>query len=164
MDDMIKHLMKTQERQAHESPILCMMLKERQKIEKALDNLVSALENGIFSSTTNQRLHELEKKKEEFDCNILIEQSKTVASLTESEMREYYKEALEKEPQPLINSLIKQITVFNDHLIIQFNSPKNEGPDESQGFSFYREKAVVLVPNTCSPIPKRTEFTIELQI
>jgi len=42
--------------------------------------------------------------------------------------------------------------------------PKIESLDESQGFSFYKDKIIFDAPNTCSLIPKRIEMDIELKI
>ena len=164
MAEMVNRLTETQKSRAGESPMLNLMLQEKQNVEKSLDNLVTALENGISSPTTNKRLHELEEKKAALDCSITVEQSKTVVSLTESEIREYYTEALKQEPQTIINTLIKEIILYDDKMIIRFNSPITEGPDESRGFSFYTTKEMIAMPNTCSHVPQMIEMTIELAV
>ena len=145
MTAMIKRLMETQNKMASEAPILNMLKQDLKNTEKALDNLVAALENGISSPTTNKRLSELEARKEELACKIQIEQSKTAILLTEREIREYYLYALQKEPQMLINELVKIITLYDDRMHIELNKPIMKGPDESQGFSFYTE--IVKVPS-----------------
>jgi len=137
MDKMVNRLMQIQAQQATSNPMLNIMMKEKKQVDTALENLVSALENGISSQTTNKRLHELEAKRDILESSILIEQSKTIVSITEREIREYYQEALELDPTLLINTLIKEITLYNDKIIIQLNSPLRTSPDESQGFSFY---------------------------
>ena len=55
--------------------------------------------------------------------------------VTASEIRAYYEEALTKEPQMLINFLIREIIVFDNEIHIYFNSPLQTGPDASQGLS-----------------------------
>ena len=37
----------------------------------------------------------------------------------------------------IINYFIKEIILYNDRVEIHINSPFTNGPDESQGFSFY---------------------------
>lgn len=160
MGEIIRRLMETQKRLLTEAPILNLLRQELKDTEKALDNLVSALENGISSSTTNKRLQELETRKEELACKIQIEESKTAVLLTESEIREYYEAALKQEPQMLINELIKMITLYDDRMRIGLNSPIMKGPDESQGFSFYTE--TLLIPTYYNPTPIVTGLTIEL--
>ncbi|MEG2688697.1 MAG: hypothetical protein RSA24_05965, partial [Clostridia bacterium] len=114
--------------------------------------------------TTNKRLNDLELRKEELSCKILVEQSKKATILTENEIREYYTEMLQKEPQALVNELIKMITLYNDRMKIELNSPILKNPDESQGFSFYTE--IVSIPTfyTCSPTPIMAKMTIELAV
>ena len=52
-------------------------------------------------------------------------------------IKEFYTQALELEPQMLINYLIKEIVLFDDKIEIHYNSPIRISPDDSQGFSFY---------------------------
>lgn len=92
-------------------------------------------------------------------CKVFV---RTAVLLTESEIREYYEEALKKEPQMLINELIKMIMLYDDRMKIELNSPIMKGPDESQGFSFYTEK--LLIPTYYNPTPIITQLTIELAV
>ena len=61
MDTLVNSLLREQERQCVQNPRLTTLLREKAKVDKALDNLVAALEQGIMSATTNNRLHELEQ-------------------------------------------------------------------------------------------------------
>ena len=40
----------------------------------------------------------------------------------------------------LINYMVKEITLYNDRVVITFNSPLRTSPDDSQDFSFYEEE------------------------
>ncbi len=40
----------------------------------------------------------------------------------------------------LINALVKQITLYDDKMIIAYNSPVRAGPDESRNYSFYEKQ------------------------
>ena len=77
MDDMVAELLKEQNRQCAENTKVSIMKREKAKVDKALDNLVMALEQGIMSATTNKRLHELEKQQAELrflsPCNFTVE-------------------------------------------------------------------------------------------
>ena len=127
-----------------------MLLQEKKQNYKSLNNLVSAIEQGIISSTTNKRLHELEKRQAELETQIIIEKNKSAVMLTEKDIRQFYREMLELKPQLLIESLVKEIIVYDDKIKIICNSPlktfKNGNdktkisPDENQGFSFYNTK------------------------
>ena len=140
MNKLIDRIMAIQEQQGGESPALKVMRKERKQAETALNNLLGAIEQGIYSATTNKRLHDLEEQLNELEKGIAIEESKSILQLTREEVREYYKQALELEPQLLVNYLVDDITLFDDKVIIKYKTPISTSPDESQGFSYYVEK------------------------
>lgn len=149
-----------QERQARESSILNLLLKEKRQVEMSLENLVNAIEQGIISNITNKRLHDLECRQEELERQILIERSKQAIVIPEKEIREYYLSALNLEPQLLIDMLVKEILLYDDKIEIHFNSPIRNSPDNSQGFFFYHNKA-----NISYTDPHRTGiFYIRLEI
>ena len=139
MDGIVKHILELQERQATENVTLKLLNKEKASTERALQNLLTAIENGIYSNTTNKRLHELEAQQAELEKQIIIEQSKCAIRVTESMVRSYYKDILKSEPQMLINLLIKRITVYADRIEIEYNSPLRTSPDENQGFLICRK-------------------------
>jgi hypothetical protein len=116
---------------------LTTLLREKTKVDKALDNLVAALEQGIVSATTNKRLHELEQQQGELEKEILIEQSKVAVNVPESVIREYYGQALKMEGAMLINLFIRKIVLYNDKIEIYFNTPLRNGPDDDRGCSFF---------------------------
>ncbi len=138
MDRVIAELIKIQNRQITDNATLRILASEKSKVSKALQNLLTAIENGIISNTTNKRLHELEEQEEELERKILLEKARTAIKVPESIMREYYRQALLLEPQMLINYLIKEVVLFDDHIDIYYNSPITISPDESQGFLVYK--------------------------
>lgn len=137
MNALVKGLLDIQEQQSNGTPILKMLAKEKRQTENAIKNIMTAIENGVITNTTTKRLKELEEQQESLERQILIERSKTAVKLSESDMREFYLQALELEPQMLINYLIKEIVLFDDKIEIHYNSPIRISPDDSQGFSFY---------------------------
>ncbi len=156
----VSGLMAEQERQARESSILNLLLKEKRQVETSLENLVNAIEQGIILKITNKRLHDLERRQEELERQILIERSKQAIVIPEKEIRAYYKSALKLEPQLLIDMLVREIVLYDDKIEIHFNSPIKNCPDDSQGFFFYHNKA-----NISYTDPHRTGiFYIKLEI
>jgi hypothetical protein len=141
MDKAVNALLNFQDNQIKDNIELKILQREKAKIDKALENLVTAIEQGIISNTTNKRLHELEEQQTELERKILIERSKCTVKLTRAMIQDYYESALRLEPQMLINFLIKKVVLFDDKVEIYFNSPIRISPDESQGFSFYKTKA-----------------------
>lgn len=99
-----------------------------------------------MSDSTNKRLHELETQIKHLDERIAVEQNKVAFTLSEDDIRRYYLSALKQEPQLLINCLVKKITLYDDKMIITYNTPLNEGSDENRGFSFYEK--ILYLPYT----------------
>ena len=97
---------------------------------------MTAIENGVFTATTTKRLKELESRQEELERQIIIEKNKTAVKYSESDIREFYEQALKLEPQMLINYLIKEILLFDDRIEIYYNSPIVKSPDNNRGFCF----------------------------
>ena len=124
IDAIIAEIMRRQN--LNENGNLKMFSNEKSRIDRALDNLVTAIENGITSNTTNKRLHDLEKQQEELERQILIERSKTAVKLNESDIRQYYEQALRLEMPMLINFLVKEIVLYNDKIELYFNTPIND--------------------------------------
>lgn len=139
IDTIIAEIMRRQN--LNENGNLKMLSNEKSRIDRALDNLVTAIENGITSNTTNKRLHDLEKQQEELERQILIERSKTAVKLNERDIRQYYEQALRLEMPMLINFLVKEIVLYNDKIEIYFNTPIKTSPDDEsrRGFLFYSD-------------------------
>ena len=129
--------MQEQERQAQSNIALNLLLKEQRQTQNAIQNIMTAIENGGTSNTVMQRMRELENRQSELEKQILIEKSKSAIQLTEKQMREFYSQALALEPKLLINYLVKQVTLYDDKIEIQFNAPIKVSPDDEsrRGFS-----------------------------
>lgn len=136
---MISALMQKQEDIITDNADLQRLTKEYKTTELQISNIMVAIENGGTSATVMNRMRELEQKKKELEKAITIQKSQTADRVTEKGMRAFYQEALKLEANLLINVLIKQITLYDDKMIITYNSPIKEGPDESRDFSFYQK-------------------------
>ena len=162
MDTLVANLLREQERQSVENAKLTSLLREKAKVDKALDNLVAALEQGIMSATTNKRLHELEQQQGELEKEIMIEQSKAAVKVPESVIREYYGQALKMEGAMLINLFIRKIVLYNDKIEIYFNTPLRNGPDDDRGCSFF--VGVGNLPRTATPKDEDSCETIRIEL
>ena len=139
MNTIVANLLKIQERLTKETPILNLLAKEKRQTEKAIKNIMTAIENGVITNTTTKRLKELEERQENLERQILLERSKTAVKYTDQEIRTYYGQALNLEPQMLINYLVKEIIVYDDRIDVIYNSPIMISPDDEnrQDFIFY---------------------------
>ena len=79
-------------------------------------------------------------------------------------MRAYYEQALTLEPQMLINTLVKQITLYDDKIIIRYNSPVKAGPGESRDFSFYEKQLKMTYVRQNKKDLQYRKFTIVLSV
>lgn len=100
------------------------LIAKQKENQKALDNLVKALEKGIFSESTQQRLTELEAQKKALAEAIETEKAKARMTEDEHSIKAYFQkyahanldnpEALEL----LLDYFIDKIYVYDDHLEI----------------------------------------------
>ena len=160
----IQGLMELQSLLNKENNTLQSLLKTKRQVDTSLQNILNAIENGIFSNTTNKRLHDLEEQQANLEKEILIEKSKSAVILTEKEIKEFYEHALRLEPKMLINYLVKEILVYNDKIIIKYNPPAPISPDESQGFSFYHKTLKFAYKVRQRRDMKKFEIKVEIRV
>ena len=140
LDKLIKGILQEQERQAQNNTVLNLLMSEKLNTDNAIRNIMTAIEKGVITNTTTKRLKELEAKQEELEKQILVERSKAAVMLKENDIRQFYLQALKTSPQLLINTLVKQVILFDDKVQIYFNTPLKTSPDtERQGFSFFEK-------------------------
>ena len=109
-----------------ESSALPILRKQLAEIEKGIDNIVNAIQAGIFTSSTKQRLEQLEAEKSEISVQILKEEI-SKPSVTKEEILFYlikYRKLNMKQldhRRRLIDSFVNAIYLFDDYLVITFN-------------------------------------------
>ena len=99
--------LKIQNEQITANSALSNLLREQRQTETAINNIMNAIEQGGTTNTAMKRLCELEQKQEDLEKSIVVEKAKTAFRLSETEIREFYRQALALEPQMLINYLVK---------------------------------------------------------
>lgn len=142
---MATYLLQVQENRIKQNSVLTNLIKEKRQTENTINNIMQAIELGGQSATVMKRMRELEEKLTDIEKRLTIEKSQTAFRLSKEQIIDYYKSALEKEPLQLINNFIKEIQLYDDKMIIIYNTPKTITLDESltersafgQGFSFY---------------------------
>lgn len=161
IDYIVRGIMAEQQRQANNNTVMNLLKKEQRNTQTSINNIMSAIEQGVITSTMTKRLKELESRQEELEQQIAIEKNRQAVMLTERQIREYYLQALRLEAKMLINYIVKQVVLFDDRVEIHLNSPnKEKSPDESLGFSIYRNNILISYK-----IPQRRNiFKLELEI
>ena len=164
VDTLTNQLLKLQSQIIKENPRLTSLQKEKAQSEKTLNNIMSAIEQGVVTSTTTSRMKELEKHISELEQNILIEKSKELNVVSREEIQKYYIKALKCNPEVLTNYLVKEIKLFDDKVEITLNSPLNVSPDENQGFLFCRKIRQISKTIHYKLSPEMQDMIVELYI
>ena len=126
-DEIIERLIDlVMEAQQQENTLLPVLKDQLRDTEKRLANLLEAIEQGILTSTTKQRLDELEARKEALNTSILEEELKKPV-LT----REWIRFWLEKfrkgdvgsteHQRQIIDTFVNSVYVFDDRVVLNFN-------------------------------------------
>ena len=116
-------LLEYQNKENTRLPVLQAGLKD---ISKRINNIVSAIEQGIFTPATKQRLDELEEQRKELEASILQEQI-AKPLLTREQILfwfERFRQGDSSDPayqQKIIDCFVNSVYIFDDHLVINFN-------------------------------------------
>ena len=108
-----------------------LLKRDRDEVQKALDNIMRAIEQGIITETTQRRMKELEERKQTLNDKIVIAQYGESQRLTKQEIVEYLTHSLRQEPRFLLHILVKSIIVYDDKIEIYFNFTERKNPDDS---------------------------------
>lgn len=112
-----------------EQSILHLLNEERAKLQKSLNNLMTAIEEGVLTPTTKSRVNELEALIAETDMKIFVEQSKLERTLKKEDVEKYIIEGLQDDGKALIGSLIDKVVLYEDKIEITYKYTNNN-PDD----------------------------------
>ncbi len=101
--------------------------------------MLNAIEQGIVTNSTKQRVEELEAKLEILAGKIAFEESKNKILLTKTDIKRFLSKAIRKEPVQMIRIIVKEIILYDDRVEIYYNHIDRKRPDEleHQAFCFY---------------------------
>ena len=114
-----------------ERSILHLLKDERAKMQKSLNNIMQAIEEGIFTPTTKARMNELEGSIAELDGKIAAEEIKLERTLRKSDVEAFILEALNKDAKTLVNLLVEKVVVYEEKIEISYKYYDNKNPDET---------------------------------
>ncbi|MDY6368160.1 MAG: recombinase family protein [Clostridia bacterium] len=118
------------------------LTEERDKVKLSIDNIVSAIEQGIITASTKKRLTELELILDEIQNKIRIAQGKKLEEIKKEDIIYYIKTCLSKEPQQMIKMLVDKIILYDDKIEIFYKFNKRSPDNESRDFLFYTEETI----------------------
>ena len=92
--------------------------KELTQINKSISNIMRAIEQGIITDTTKERLQELEKSRQELQEKLIFERMQEQTVLDKETIAEYLQEGIKHEPEMMIELLVEKVFVHSDHIEI----------------------------------------------
>ena len=87
--------------------------------DRAITNVLKAIEEGIFTPSTKQRLTELEEKKARIEQAITIESAREKNMLTKENIERYIAAAIKLSAKQMVELLVERIDVFTDKICIK---------------------------------------------
>ena len=128
IEAIIAMLMDLQERENINLPLYEQQLRD---VERNIENLLDAIQQGIFTKSTKTRLEELEATKEDLEIRIANEKI-AKPKVTEEHLKSYFYRfrgmdmRIQKNRQMLIDSFINRIYLYDDRLVISCNHKDGE--------------------------------------
>ncbi len=125
INDLVKTFM---ESQFSENTVLPHLRSELSDVKRSIDNMLNAIEQGIITPSTKERLDELEGKKKSVEDEILRE-SLAKPMLSETEVRFWFEDlksldmTVLEHRKRLIDTFVNSIYLFDDHLLLNCNYP-----------------------------------------
>ena len=125
IDDIVHAFMKFQTAENTVIPHLKQSLAE---LNKSIDNILAAIEQGIFTQSTKQRLEELESKKKDIEIEIAKESIRRPL-LNEDQVRFWFERLRNlninelSHRKRLIDTFLNSVFVYDDKLLINCNYP-----------------------------------------
>ncbi len=112
--------------QSKESTVIPQIKKQLAETEKAINNMIYAIEQGIITSSTKDRLQELEQTKENLQINLAREEIEK--PVLEKEQIKFFllqfrklDMTKENDRQILIDNFVNLIYLYDDRIIFIFN-------------------------------------------
>ena len=127
-------IMKIYESKQKEQSVLNLLTSELQETQRSIENLLTAIQQGIITSSTKTRLEELEMKADELKLQISKEQSKLENRISRELIMQYLRTGIKKSAQVLIDWLIDKIVLYDDKIEIFYLYTEKTDPDDCRGF------------------------------
>ena len=127
LEAIVDHVMMWQEKGRTALPLL---QRELAEVEKSLGNVMSAIEQGIITSTTKNRMKELEDLKT--DIKVKIAREEIQAQVLTKEQATFWLQRMadfdltdNDNKQRIVDTFINSIYLYDDRLVINFNCREN---------------------------------------
>jgi len=126
-DEVVEHLVDILlEEDSRESSCLPLLTKQLEETEKAINNMLNAIQQGILTTSTKQRLDELEEAKADLEISILQEKM-IKPNLTDEQLKYWIcrfratDTTKQDQRQRLIDMFVNSVYVYDEHITITMN-------------------------------------------
>ena len=115
--------------QRQENTAVSLLNKRLEEVNKSISNILSAIERGIFTPSTKQRLEELEDQKKEFEIEVAKENI-TRPTLDRDQIKFWFhrfRKVDASKPENrrrLVVSFVNSIILYDDRIEFYFNFKK----------------------------------------
>ena len=156
---MIDALLALQEREDVTIPALRRQLIET---EKGIENLVNAIQQGILTVSTKQRLEELEKQKEELSLSIARAELQK-PKLTREYMEHWFSQFRGGSPDDrtfqkrLIDTFVNAVYVYDDKLVLTYNYQHGTQTVTRKEVEDFLSSDLAEMPPPQTPVSVRTQ-------
>ena len=122
LEEIANKIYEVQKQQLCSNNLLNSLKRDLQKTNTSISNLLSAIEKGILTTTTKQRLEELEQQKQTLTEKLIIEESKQTFEVSKEDIKEHFRNIMKECPNCAIQQLIRRINVYSNKIEIILNS------------------------------------------
>lgn len=111
----------------NDNTTLKLLEKQKKDIYKASQNIIKAIEQGIITDMTKERLQQLETQLAEIEIDINKEKIKDYSLLSKEEIEHFLRKQVFEDMSDIkirklvINTFIRQIYLYEDKIVILFN-------------------------------------------
>ena len=125
------------QRQKDES-ILNSLKNRHSDLIKSINNMLFALQEGIITPSTKERLNMLESDKAEIEEQIAKEELALSKQISREEVEYYLRRAIKSSPKILLNNLVDKVIVYDDKIEIYYKYCHKipDDPDDQRGYFF----------------------------
>ena len=121
------------EYQSKENTRLLVLQAELKEVKRRIDNLVTAIEQGILTPSTKARMEELEQQREALETSILQEQIEK-PPITREQILFWFDQFRHGDPadivfqEKVIDCFVNSIYLFDDRIVVNFNYQEGGRP------------------------------------
>ena len=129
--DTIENVVEVYNSSLTESAELNILRQDLSTTEKHIANMLEAIKNGIFTESTKTELVKLEKRKEELNKQITVEETNKEEKLSREQVLFFFKSFVKSELSDeatktiIIDRLVNKVILYDDRIIIILNNSDN---------------------------------------